>query len=432
MLATLAVSSLSELFADIPDHLQLKEPLAIPAALHEFALEKKLRKMANKNKDSKEYVFFLGAGTYDHYIPSTVDHVLSRSEFYTAYTPYQAEASQGELQALFEFQTMICELTGMDAANSSLYDGFTALGEAATLAVRSTKRKNIIVSKGVHPQGREVLKTVSVGFNYHVIEVKLAGDTTDLIELKKLIDQETAAVIIQYPNFFGSIEDLTKIKALAELNQALFIVSANPLALALLEAPGNLGADIVVGDTQPLGLSMSYGGPHCGYFAVKKKDIRKIPGRIVGQSLDKEGKRGFVLTLQTREQHIKREKATSNMSSNQALNALASAVFMSALGKKGLRQMAQLNIDKADYMANSLNEKGFSVNNQAPFFNEFVVELPFSIQQTNNVLLEQKIIGGYNLEKEYGLKNHMLVAVTEQRTKEEIDAFIAVLEGMIK
>lgn len=388
--------------------------------------------MANKNKDSKDYVFFLGAGTYDHYIPSTVDHVLSRSEFYTAYTPYQAEASQGELQALFEFQTMICELTGMDAANSSLYDGFTAMGEAATLAVRSTKRNKVIVSKGVHPQGREVLKTVSTGFNYQVAEAKLKGDTTDLIELKNLIDQETAAVIIQHPNFFGSIEDLTEIKAIAESNHALLIVVANPLALALLEAPGNLGADIVVGDTQPLGLSMSYGGPHCGYFAVKKKDIRKLPGRIVGQSLDKEGKRGFVLTLQTREQHIKREKATSNMSSNQALIALASAVFMSALGKEGLRRMAQLNIEKADYMANILNEKGFSVNNQAPFFNEFVVELPFSIQQTNKALMNQKMIGGYNIEKEYGLKNHMLVAVTEQRTKEEIDAFIAVLEGMIK
>jgi len=432
MLATLEVSSISELFTDIPDTIQLKDELTIPAALHEAALDKKMRSMANKNKDSKEYALFLGAGTYDHYIPSTVDHVISRSEFYTAYTPYQAEASQGELQAIFEFQTMICELTGMDAANSSLYDGFTAIGEAATLAVRSTKRNKIIVSKGVHPQGREIVRTVSVGFNYQVTEAKLTGDSTDLHALKKLVDQDTAAVIIQYPNFFGSVEDLKEIKAIAESNRALFIVVANPLALALLEAPGNLGADIVVGDTQPLGLSMSFGGPHCGYFAVKKKHVRKLPGRIVGQSVDKDGKRGFVLTLQTREQHIKREKATSNMSSNQALNALASAVFMSALGKEELRHMAQLNIEKADYMANALIGKGFSVNNKAPFFNEFVVELPFSVQKTNEALINQMIIGGYNLEKEYGLKNHMLIAVTEQRTKEEIDTFIAVLEGMIK
>ncbi|MEG0475621.1 MAG: aminomethyl-transferring glycine dehydrogenase subunit GcvPA, partial [Carnobacterium sp.] len=363
--------------------------------------------------------------------PSVVDHVISRSEFYTAYTPYQAEASQGELQAIFEFQTMVCELTGMDAANSSLYDGFTSIGEAATLAVRTTKRSKVVISRGVHPQGREVLKTVSGGFDYQMEEAVLSNDITDLTALKAQVTSDTAAIIVQYPNFFGSVEDLAEIKAIAETQKALLIVVANPLALALLEAPGNLGADIVVGDMQPMGLAMSFGGPHCGYFAVKKKYIRKLPGRIVGQSVDKEGKRGFVLTLQTREQHIKREKATSNMSSNQALNALASAVFMSALGKEGIQKMAQLNIEKADYMAKRLQEKGFAINNQAPFFNEFVVELPFSVRQTNEKLLEHKIIGGYDLESEYGFKNHMLVAVTEQRTKEEIDGFVEVLEGMI-
>lgn len=431
MLAALNISSVDALFADLPNEIRLQEPLAIPAAVPESILMKKMRELANKNKDANRYSLFLGAGTYDHYIPSVVDHVISRSEFYTAYTPYQAEASQGELQAIFEFQTMICELTGMDAANSSLYDGFTAIGEAATLAIRSTKRSKVVVSKGVHPQGREVLTTVSAGFGYAVDETKQDGDATDLQDLIEKVDQQTAAVIVQYPNFFGSVEDLAEIKAIAEAQKALFIVVANPLALALLESPGNLGADIVVGDTQPLGLAMSFGGPHCGYFAVKKKYVRKLPGRIVGQTVDKDGKRGFVLTLQTREQHIKREKATSNMSSNQALNALASAVFMSALGKEGIRQMAQLNIEKADYMARLLEEKGFSVNNQAPFFNEFVVELPFSVRQTNEKLLENRFIGGYDLEKEYGLRNHMLLAVTEQRTKEEIEAFVGVLEGMI-
>lgn len=431
MLAALKISSIAELFADIPADIRLTEDLAIPAAVHESALMKKMEQLANKNSNTNGFSLFLGAGTYDHYIPSVVDHVISRSEFYTAYTPYQAEASQGELQAIFEFQTMVCELTGMDAANSSLYDGFTSIGEAATLAIRTTKRSKVIISKGVHPQGREVLKTVSDGFGYQMEEAVLSNDITDLTALKAQVASDTAAIIVQYPNFFGSVEDLAEIKAIAESQKALLIVVANPLALALLEAPGNLGADIVVGDMQPMGLAMSFGGPHCGYFAVKKKHIRKLPGRIVGQSVDKEGKRGFVLTLQTREQHIKREKATSNMSSNQALNALASAVFMTALGKDGIQKMAQLNIEKADYMAKRLQEKGFAINNQAPFFNEFVVELPFSVRQTNERLLEHKIIGGYDLESEYGFKNHMLVAVTEQRTKEEIDGFIEVLEGMI-
>lgn len=431
MLAALEISSIAELFADVPADIRLTEDLAIPAAVHESALMKKMEQLANKNSHTNGFSLFLGAGTYDHYIPSVVDHVISRSEFYTAYTPYQAEASQGELQAIFEFQTMVCELTGMDAANSSLYDGFTSIGEAATLAVRTTKRSKVVISRGVHPQGREVLKTVSGGFDYQMEEAVLSNDITDLTALKAQVTSDTAAIIVQYPNFFGSVEDLAEIKAIAETQKALLIVVANPLALALLEAPGNLGADIVVGDMQPMGLAMSFGGPHCGYFAVKKKYIRKLPGRIVGQSVDKEGKRGFVLTLQTREQHIKREKATSNMSSNQALNALASAVFMSALGKEGIQKMAQLNIEKADYMAKRLQEKGFAVNNQAPFFNEFVVELPFSVRQTNEKLLEHKMIGGYDLESEYGFKNHMLVAVTEQRTKEEIDGFVEVLEGMI-
>lgn len=431
MLTALEISSIAELFADIPADIRLTEDLAIPAAVHESALMKKMEQLANKNSNTNGFSLFLGAGTYDHYIPSVVDHVISRSEFYTAYTPYQAEASQGELQAIFEFQTMVCELTGMDAANSSLYDGFTSIGEAATLAIRTTKRSKVIISKGVHPQGREVLKTVSDGFGYQMEEAVLSNDITDLTALKAQVASDTAAIIVQYPNFFGSVEDLAEIKAIAESQKALLIVVANPLALALLEAPGNLGADIVVGDMQPMGLAMSFGGPHCGYFAVKKKHIRKLPGRIVGQSVDKEGKRGFVLTLQTREQHIKREKATSNMSSNQALNALASAVFMTALGKDGIQKMAQLNIEKADYMAKRLQEKGFAINNQAPFFNEFVVELPFSVRQTNERLLEHKIIGGYDLESDYGFKNHMLVAVTEQRTKEEVDGFIEVLEGMI-
>jgi glycine dehydrogenase subunit 1 len=392
---------------------------------------KKMQKLAARNINADQYPTFLGAGTYDHYIPSVVDHMISRSEFYTAYTPYQPEISQGELQAIFEFQTMVSELTGMDVANSSMYDGFTSLAEAASLAVATTRRSKVLVSKAVHPESRAILSTVSKGQGYTVEEVSLAIDVTDLEELKQQIEKDTAAVIVQYPNFFGSIEDLAEIKKIAEEKGALFVVSSNPLALALLQSPGKLGADIVIGDMQPLGIPMSFGGPHCGYFAVKQKYMRKIPGRIVGQSHDDKGKRGFVLTLQAREQHIRRDKATSNICSNQALNALASSICMSALGKHGIRQMAQRNFDKADYMAKSLGKKGFNILNKSAFFNEFVVELPCSVKEVSSKLLEAGFIGGYDLGIDYGFDNQMLIAVTEQRSKEEIDQFVEVLEAVV-
>ncbi|KAB7706691.1 aminomethyl-transferring glycine dehydrogenase subunit GcvPA [Bacillus aerolatus] len=431
MLSFLGISSTDELFEDIPPEIRLKGELNIPAAIPEPQLLKKMHELASQNKNANQYPTFLGAGTYDHYIPSVVNHMISRSEFYTAYTPYQPEISQGELQAIFEFQTMVCELTGMDVANSSMYDGFTSLAEAASLAVASTKRSKVLISKAVHPESRAIINPVSAGQGYTVEEVDLAADVTDLVKLQEQIDQDTAAVIVQYPNFFGSIEDLAEMKKTTEANGALFIVSANPLALALLQAPGKLGADIVIGDMQPLGIPMSFGGPHCGYFAVHKKFMRKIPGRIVGQTKDEQGKRGFVLTLQAREQHIRRDKATSNICSNQALNALASSVCMTALGKQGVRHMAQLNIEKADYMAKRLQEKGFMIMNQSPFFNEFVVELPRPVKEVNAKLLEAGMIGGFDLGSDYGFDNQMLIAVTEQRTKEEIDQFVEVLEASV-
>lgn len=431
MLELLNVSSVEALFEDLPAEIRLDGELNIPEAVPEPLLLKKMQQLAGQNINANQYPTFLGAGTYDHYIPSVVNHMISRSEFYTAYTPYQPEISQGELQAIFEFQTMVCELTGMDVANSSMYDGFTSLAEAASLAVAHTKRSKVIVSEAVHPESRAVLKTVAVGQTYIMEETRLDGDVTDLKKLEEKVDQTTAAVIVQYPNFFGSIEDLAELKKIAAAKGALFIVSANPLALALLEAPGNLGADIVIGDMQPLGIPMSFGGPHCGYFAVDKKLMRKVPGRIVGQTSDDQGKRGFVLTLQAREQHIRRDKASSNICSNQALNALASAICMSALGKQGIRDMAQLNIEKAAYMAKRLKEKGFIIENQAPFFNEFIVELPLPVKQVNAKLLEAGIIGGFDLGSEYGFENQMLIAVTEQRSKEEIDQFINVLEAVV-
>ncbi|WHY03188.1 aminomethyl-transferring glycine dehydrogenase subunit GcvPA [Neobacillus sp. DY30] len=431
MLSFLNISSIDELFEDIPAEIQLKSELNIPAAVPESLLTKKMNQLASKNKNANHYPTFLGAGTYDHYIPSVVNHMISRSEFYTAYTPYQPEISQGELQAIFEFQTMVCELTGMDVANSSMYDGFTSLAEAASLAVATTKRSKVLVSKAVHPESRAILNTVADGQGYEVEDVNLTDDETSLVQLQGQIDKNTAAVIVQYPNFFGSIEDLKEIKNIADTKGALFIVSANPLALALLQAPGKLGADIVIGDMQPLGIPMSFGGPHCGYFSVSKKFMRKIPGRIVGQTRDEKGQRGFVLTLQAREQHIRRDKASSNICSNQALNALASAVCMSALGKQGIRHMAQLNFEKADYMAKSLSKKGFTIINQAPFFNEFVVKLPRPVKEINAKLFEAGIIGGFDLGNDYGLEDQMLIAVTEQRTKEEIDQFIEVLEAAV-
>ncbi|MBT2655518.1 aminomethyl-transferring glycine dehydrogenase subunit GcvPA [Bacillus sp. ISL-18] len=431
MLAFLNMSSIAELFEDIPAEIQLQGELHIPKADPEPLLLKKMNRLASKNKNANQYPTFLGAGTYDHYIPSVVNHMISRSEFYTAYTPYQPEISQGELQAIFEFQTMVCELTGMDVANSSMYDGFTSLAEAASLAVSSTRRSKVLVSKAVHPESRAILNTVASGQGYTVEELNLANDVTDLKNLAEQIDKGTAAIIVQYPNFFGSIEDLAELKKIAAANGALFIVSSNPLALALLEAPGKLGADIVIGDMQPLGIPMSFGGPHCGYFAVSKKLMRKIPGRIVGQTTDEKGQRGFVLTLQAREQHIRRDKASSNICSNQALNALASAVCMSALGKQGIREMAQLNFEKADYMAKCLQNKGFVITNHAPFFNEFVVELPLPVKEVNAKLLEAGFIGGFDLASDYSFENHMLIAVTEQRTKEEIDQLIEVLEAVV-
>jgi glycine dehydrogenase subunit 1 len=432
MFEFLNISVIDELFEDIPSEIRFKGNLNIPEAVPESLLVKQMQHLAGKNTNANQYPTFLGAGTYDHYIPSVVNHMISRSEFYTAYTPYQPEISQGQLQAIFEFQTMICELTGMDVANSSMYDGFTALAEAASVAVASKKRSTkVLVSQSVHPESRQILRTVAKGQGYNVEEIELSKDVTDLAQLSDRIDKETAAVIVQYPNFFGSIEDLAEVKKIAEEYKAMLIVSANPLALALLQAPGALGADIVVGDAQPLGIPMSFGGPHCGFFAVKQNLMRKIPGRIVGQTTDESGQRGFVLTLQAREQHIRRDKASSNICSNQALNALAASVCISALGKQGIREMAMQNFEKADYTAKGLAQVGIPVINHAPFFNELIIEFPRPAKEVNKKLLQSGMIGGFDLNKDYSWKNRMLIAVTEQRTKQEIDQFISELEGIM-
>jgi glycine dehydrogenase subunit 1 len=431
MFAALGISNISELFADIPENVRFQGELQIPAALAETKLTKHMGRLAGKNSNALEYACFLGAGTYDHYIPSVVNHVISRSEFYTAYTPYQPEISQGELQAIFEFQTMICELTGMDVANSSMYDGPTALAEAAALSAGKTKKQKIVVSRAVHPEARAILLTNAKGQGLEVVEVGCENGVTDLAALEAAVDEATASVVVQYPNFFGGLEDLASIEKIAHKHKGLFIVSSNPVALGILQPPGSFGADVVVGDAQPFGIPMAYGGPHCGYFAVKKELMRQIPGRIVGQTKDEQGRRGFVLTLQAREQHIRREKATSNICSNQALNALAASVAMTALGKKGVQEMAMLNIQKAQYAKQQIaGLAGYEVVFTSPTFNEFVIKTPGNVGEINKSLLQQKIIGGFDLANEYPeLDGHMLLAVTELRTKEEIDQLVQGLEG---
>lgn len=425
MLQTIGAKSIGELFGDVPSDILLNRDLNIAESEAETTLLRRLNRIASKNITKETHTSFLGAGVYDHYAPSVVDAMISRSEFYTAYTPYQPEISQGELQAIFEFQTLICELTDMDVANSSMYDGMTSFAEACILAFSQTKKNKIVVSKGLHYQALQVLHTYAkTRKEFEVVEIDLDGTVTDLKKLEAAVDDETAAVAVQYPNFYGSIEDLEKIHSFIEDKKALFIVYANPLALGLLTPPGSFGADIVVGDTQPFGIPAQFGGPHCGYFATTKKLMRKVPGRLVGQTQDDEGNRGFVLTLQAREQHIRRDKATSNICSNQALNALASSIAMSALGKQGIYDIAVQNIEHANYAKQQFIKKGFEVLDGTSF-NEFVVKFDKPIQQVSEELVKYNIIGGFDLGVvSDDFKNHMLIAVTELRTKDEIDTFV--------
>jgi glycine dehydrogenase subunit 1 len=435
MLATIGVADTEELFADIPESVRFRGTLNISGKMSEPALLRYMRGLAGKNADFDRYVSFLGAGIYDHHLPVLINHVISRSEFYTAYTPYQPEISQGELQAIFEFQSYICELTGMAVANASMYDGATALAEAGALAAGATKRGQLIVSRAVHPEAREIVRTTAKGLNLDVVEIGCKNGVTDLEELASKVSADTAAVLIQSPNFFGCIEDLAAIGPLVHAVDGLFVVNTNPMSLGLLEAPGRFGADIVCGDAQPFGIAAALGGPTCGYFAVADKWMRRMPGRIVGQTVDRDGKRGFVLTLQAREQHIRREKATSNICSNQALLALCASVYLSTMGKQGIQDVASLNVQKAHYASQVLSQvRGASIVYDTPFFNEFALRLPAGtrIAEVNSKLLKQGYIGGYDLGRDYPeLTGCMLIAVTEQRSREDIDRFAAELEGAL-
>jgi glycine dehydrogenase subunit 1 len=434
MLTELGLKKIDDLFSDIPNQVRLQKELNIPGPLSELEVTRYIKGLAQKNITTDQYISFLGAGAYDHFIPSAVQHILMRAEFYTAYTPYQPEISQGVLQSIFEFQTMICELTGMDVANASMYDGASATAEAALMASAATRRTKVLVSKAVHPEYREVLKTYAAGPGLQIEEIDFQQGATDLEVLKQQLNKNVAAVIIQQPNFFGTIEDLTTAAELTHDVKALLVSVVDPVAMALIASPASCGADIVVGEGQGLGIPMSFGGPHLGFMACTEKLMRRMPGRIVGQTKDSRGDRGFVLTLQAREQHIRREKATSNICSNQALCALAATVHLSLLGKKGLRQVAEQSMQKSHYTYDQVTGlMGYEPVWAAPFFKEFVVKLPQPVAEINARLLENGIIGGFDLGRYYPeLENQMLFCVTETHTKEEIDRLVAVLGGDLR
>ncbi|UMZ74300.1 aminomethyl-transferring glycine dehydrogenase subunit GcvPA [Natranaerofaba carboxydovora] len=434
MLQDLNIASTDELFTDIPSSIRLKNGLKLPEPMSEFELKKHIDELAAKNKSMKECISFLGGGVYDHHVPSIVDHLIKRSEFYTSYTPYQAEVSQGILQSIFEYQSMIAELTGMETANASIYDGASAVAEAAINAVANTKREQVIVSSSVNLNYKKVLRTYLEGQGFDLKEVPSVDGVTDLSSLEEMLNDQTACVILQSPNYLGIIEDFTGIEKLLKDKKTQFVAVSDPISLAILEPPAKWGADIVVGDGQSLGNPMSFGGPLLGFFASKKKYIRKMPGRIVGETKDKEGKKGYVMTLQTREQHIRREKATSNICSNQALNVLAACVYMSLMGPEGLKKTAELSLQKAHYARKELEKIGVSpVYRDKPYYKEFLVKLPEPVDKVQRKLLDKNIFAGIDASRiSHEFNNCLLISVTEKRTREEIDYFVEILGEVLK
>jgi len=427
MLAVIGAESVEELFAPIPGGLRAKS-FDLPAGMSEFELMGIMR--AKAAAGGAGITPFIGGGLYDHVIPAAVDHLSGRAEFYTAYTPYQPECSQGTLQALYEYQTAICRLTGMEASNASLYDGGTAVAEAALMSLRITGRNRVVLDASLNPLHREIVCGYLASLSAEVTGVAPSGCGSDLDRLMGSIDAETAAVIVQNPNFFGSVEDFSALAAKAHEQGALLIVSCYPIALGLVASPGEMGADIAVGDGQSLGNPLSFGGPYFGFIATRKRFIRNLPGRIVGETVDKMGRRGYVLTLQAREQHIKRHKATSNICSNQSLCALRGLIFSTALGKKGFEELALLNYDKAQYAKSRLGAiKGVSVLNAGPTFNEFTLSLPKEAALVVERLLGSGVAAGVPLGEYYpGMEHALVVTVTEKRSKTEIDRLAALLE----
>jgi len=446
LLARLGLERVEDLFADVPEAVRLRRPLDLPAGLSEAEVLAELRRRAAANQPAGSLVSFLGAGVYDHHVPPVVDAIVSRGEFLTAYTPYQPERSQGLLQSIFEYQTAVCELTGMEVSNASLYDGGTALAEAALLAAAHTRRSAVVVSAGVHPEYRQVLATWTRWSGPAAVTVPLAaGGATDVAALAAASGGDTAAVVVQQPNFLGAFEDVAAAAAAAHEAGALLVVVADPLSLGLLEAPGALGADVVVGEGQALGSPMSYGGPGLGFMATTAALMRRLPGRLVGETRDVDGRRGYVLTLQTREQHIRRERATSNICSNHALNALAALVYLTWLGREGLPQLGLLCARKAAYLRGRLLAlPGVEAVTAGPVFREFAVRLPRPAADVVRDLLPRGFLAGVDLGRfaaaftglvppdvAAALDRTLLLAVTEKRSRAEMDAFVAALAGVL-
>ncbi len=430
MCKAIGVSSIDELFKDITPDLKAKS-FELPNGKSEFEVMRFFKGLANKNNVS--LTSFLGAGFYDHYIPSAVESLSSKPEFYTAYTPYQPECSQGWLQSIFEFQTAICELTSLDVANASLYDGGTALYEAAMMAIRITGRKKIIVDSGVNLLYRSMLYTYTTNLEIEFKETPVVHGQSSRKDISSVIDKDTAAIILQNPNFFGAIDDHSDIVKKAHELGVLVIQSVYPVALGLIKPPGEMDVDIATGEGQSLGLNLNFGGPYLGFMAAKKQYMRKMPGRIVGETVDKQNKRGFVLTLQTREQHIRREKATSNICSNEALCALRAVIYLSLLGKHGFKELALLNHKKAEFAKGLFDKiKGVEVKKNSPTFNEFTLMLPKRADEIVCKLIEKGFICGFPLGRFYkGLDNYLLVSVTEKRSKEEIAKLADTLEAAL-
>ena len=429
MLERIGVKNFEELLSNIPGELRFKQDSKLPDPLSEMEIAREIHRKTRCDQGVSEAINFLGGGAYDHFIPAAIGHIILRSEFYTAYTPYQPEVSQGTLQAIYEYQSMIAELMNMEVANASMYDGGSALAEAALMAVAGTSRNKILVSTSVHPHYRQIIRTYCHGQKIEIKLVELDDGITNFSDLSLKIDDDTAAVIIQHPNFLGNLEQVFEISKLTHDQGALLISSNDPISLGILEPPGNYDVDIATGEGQCLGNSLNFGGPYLGIMASKFKLIRRMPGRITGATVDSQGRKGFVLTFQTREQHIRREKATSNICTNQALNALAATVYLALMGRQGMQDVSKLCLQNSHYLADQIQKlDGFELAFSSPFFKEFVITTPVPPAEIVDKLMLQNIYAGIDLSQfDFGIKNGLLIAVTEKRTPEEMDILVEAL-----
>jgi len=428
MFETIGVKNFEELIANIPEKLRFKGEYQIPETISEFEAQQLLQKLAEKNLP---LIPFAGGGAYDHYIPAVVDEIASRPEFYTSYTPYQAEVSQGNLQVMYEFQSLICELTQMDVTNASMYEAGSALAEAILLAISHTRNKKVFLSASLNQRYKRVVETYLRHMDVEIVEIPHKNFTLDLQFVKDNFSDDAACLVVQNPNFFGFLENVEELNQIRGDSKALLIYLYDPISLGLLKTPGEFNVDIAVAEGQALGNPLNFGGPYVGLFSAKENLLRKMPGRIAGETKDADGKRGYVLTLQTREQHIRREKATSNICTNSGLLTLRAAVYLSALGKKGMQQVANLCLNKAHYLARELQKlEGIELASEAPFFKEFTIKLPVEADVVVQSFLEKGMLAGISLNH-IGLKDHLLVAVTEKRTKEELDAYINLMKTIL-